>query len=163
MIGHFDLATQVVHAAKAKGLMISTAESCTGGMIAASLTDVAGSSAVFDRGFVTYSYPSKTELLNISKKMLNEFGAVSEPVARQMAQGALGASDANISIAVTGVAGPGADGEKAEGLVWFGLATANGVKTREMNYGSIGRDNVRLATVETALNMLLEEISNDQV
>lgn len=159
MIGHFDLATQVVQAAKAKGLMIATAESCTGGMIAASLTDVAGSSAVFDRGFVTYSYPSKTEILNVSEEMLNKFGAVSEPVARQMALGALGASTANITIAVTGVAGPGADGEKAEGLVWFGLATASNVETREMNYGAIGRDNVRLATVETALNWLLDAIS----
>ena len=159
MIGHFDLATQVIQSAKAKGLKIATAESCTGGMIAAALTDVAGSSAVFDRGFVTYSYPSKTELLNVSEEMLNQFGAVSEPVAERMAVGALGQSDAHLAIAVTGVAGPGADGEKAEGLVWFGIATASSVKTQKMNYGSIGRDNVRLATVETALKWLLDEIS----
>ena len=158
MIGHFELATQVMQAAKAKGLMISTAESCTGGMIAAALTDVAGSSSVFDRGFVTYSYPSKTEMLNVSEEMLKKFGAVSEPVVRQMALGALSGSDADIAIAVTGIAGPGANGEKAEGLVWFGLATASGVETREMNYGAIGRDSVRLATVETALNWLLDEI-----
>ena len=159
MIDHFELATQVVKVAKAKGLMIATAESCTGGMIAASLTDVGGSSAVFDRGFVTYSYPSKTEMLNVSEDMLKEFGAVSEPVARQMALGALNASNADITIAVTGVAGPGADGAKAEGLVWFGLATASGADTREADYGAIGRDNVRLATVGTALNWLLNEIS----
>lgn len=158
MIGHFDLATKVVQAAKAKGVTIATAESCTGGMIAASLTDVAGSSAMFDRGFVTYSYPSKTELLNVSEEMLNEFGAVSEPVARQMALGALEASNADITIAVTGVAGPGADGEKPEGLVWFGMATRRGVETREFNYGAIGRDNVRLATVESALIWLLDEV-----
>jgi len=159
VIGHFDLATKVIQAAKANGLKIATAESCTGGMIAASLTDVAGSSAVFDRGFVTYSYPSKTEILDVSEQMLNEFGAVSEPVARQMALGALAASNADIAIAVTGVAGPGADGEKPEGLVWFGQATRRGVETREMNYGAIGRDNVRMATVEAALNWLLAEIA----
>ncbi len=159
VIGHYDLAAQVVQAAKANGVTIATAESCTGGMIAAALTDVAGSSAVFDRGFVTYSYPSKTEILNVSKEMLNKHGAVSEPVARQMALGALVASSADISIAVTGVAGPGADGEKAEGLVWFGLATKRGVETREFNYGAIGRDNVRLATVESALTWLLAEIT----
>lgn len=159
MIGHFELATQVIQAAKAKGLKIATAESCTGGMIAASLTDVRGSSSVFDRGFVTYSYPSKTAMLGVSEDTLNNFGAVSEPVARQMALGALSSSNTDIAIAVTGVAGPGADGKKAEGLVWFGLATSNGVETREQNYGAIGRDNVRLATVETALNWLLDEIS----
>ncbi len=163
MIGHFDLATQVVQAAKARGVTIATAESCTGGMIAAALTDVAGSSSVFDRGFVTYSYPSKTEMLNVSEQLLNEFGAVSEPVARQMALGALAASSADITIAVTGVAGPGADGNKPEGLVWFGLASASGVETREANYGAIGRDNVRLATVETALGWLLDEITLDKV
>ena len=91
-------------------------------------------------------------------KMLKKFGAVSGPVVRQMALGALSGSDADIAIAVTGIAGPGADGKKAEGLVWLGLATASGVETREMSYGAIGRDNVRLATVETALNWLLDEI-----
>lgn len=159
MIGHFELAAKVVQAARAKGLTIATAESCTGGMIAASLTDVRGSSSVFDRGFVTYSYPSKTAMLGVPTDMLKEFGAVSEQVVRQMALGALNGSDADISIAVTGIAGPGADGNKPEGLVWFGLATANNVETREQNYGAIGRDNVRLATVETALNWLLDEIS----
>lgn len=159
MIEHFELATKVIQAAKAKGLTVSTAESCTGGMIAASLTDVAGSSAVFDRGFVTYSYPSKTEMLGVSPEMLAKYGAVSEAVVKQMASGALSASNANISIAVTGVAGPGADGAKAEGLVWLGLATADGVETLEMNYGAIGRDKVRLATVQTSLNLLFEKIS----
>jgi nicotinamide-nucleotide amidase len=159
VIGHFELASKVVQAAKEKGLAIAAAESCTGGMIAASLTDVAGSSAIFDRGFVTYSYPSKTALLGVSTESLETHGAVSEPVVRQMAIGALTGSNADMSIAVTGVAGPGADGAKAEGLVWLGLATADGVKTLEMNYGPIGRDNVRLATVETALNWLFEEMS----
>lgn len=139
--------------------MLATAESCTGGMIAASLTDVAGSSAVFDRGFVTYSYPSKIETLNVSEEMLAEYGAVSEPVARQMAFGALSTSNADLAIAVTGVAGPGADGDKAEGLVWFALASARGVEAREVNFGAIGRDKVRMATVETALNWLSDKIS----
>ena len=163
MIGHFELAAKVVQTAKAKGLMIATAESCTGGMIAASLTDVRGSSSVFDRGFVTYSYPSKTAMLGVTKDILKKFGAVSEQVVRQMALGALSGSDADIAIAVTGIAGPGADGNKAEGLVWFGLATEGGVETREQNYGAIGRDNVRLATVETALNWLLDETSRAKV
>lgn len=161
MIDHFELAKKVIQAAKANGLTISTAESCTGGMIAASLTDVAGSSAVFDRGFVTYSYPSKTAMLGVSKELLTNYGAVSEPVVRQMAIGALDNSNADISIAVTGVAGPSADGTKAEGLVWFGLATVNGVETLEMNYGAIGRDEVRLATVQTALNWVFEELSKN--
>ncbi|MGE4611613.1 MAG: CinA family protein [Paracoccaceae bacterium] len=159
MISHFDLAARVVQAAKDQGIMIATAESCTGGMIAAALTDVAGSSAVFDRGFVTYSYPSKTEMLDVYKGTLNAFGAISEQVAMEMAAGALQGSDADIAIAVTGVAGPGADGGKAEGLVWFGLATVNEVLTRQQNYGPIGRDNVRMATVETGLQWLLDEIS----
>lgn len=159
MIGHFELAAKVVQAARAKGLTIATAESCTGGMIAASLTDVRGSSFVFDRGFVTYSYSSKTAMLGVPTDMLREFGAVSEQVVHQMALGALSGSDADISVAVTGIAGPGATGNKPEGLVWFGLATANNVETREQNFGAIGRDNVRLATVEMALNWLLDEIS----
>lgn len=161
MIEHFELATKVIQAAKAKGLTIATAESCTGGMIAASLTDVRGASSVFDRGFVTYSYPSKTEMLGVSPETLEKYGAVSEPIVKQMAIGALSASNADISIAVTGVAGPGADGTKAEGLVWLGLATPDGVETLEMNYGAIGRDNVRMATVQTSLNLLFEKISED--
>lgn len=156
---HFTLATEVLNAAKVRGFKIVTAESCTGGMIAAALTDVPGSSAIFERGFVTYSYPSKTTMLGVSKNMLEDFGAVSEPVARQMALGALQNSDANISIAVTGVAGPGADGVKAEGLVWFGLATSLGAQTKEMNFGAIGRNLVRTATVEVALKMLLTELA----
>lgn len=158
MIPHYELARKVVQAAKAKGLVIATAESCTGGMISASLTDVAGSSSVFDRGFVTYSYPSKTDLLNVPISMLTEHGAVSEPVARQMAEGAFKNSRADIAVAVTGVAGPGADGTKPEGLVWFGLASMGGVISVTHNFGPMGRDGVRLATVEIALQLLLAEV-----
>ncbi len=136
--------------------MVATAESCTGGMISAALTDIAGSSAVVDRGFVTYSYASKTAMLGVPAKMLEEHGAVSEPVARQMALGALAASDADLSVAVTGVAGPGADGDKPEGMVWFALATKDGGQTLEKQFGALGRGNVRAATVEVALTLLLE-------
>ena len=146
-----------------QGLTLATAESCTGGWVSMLITSVAGSSNWFDRGFVTYSYPSKTAMLNVSEEMLYEFGAVSEQVASQMALGALESSMADIAIAVTGVAGPGADGEKAEGLVWLGLATANGVETKKQNYGPIGRDNVRLATVKTALTWLLNDIPSLKV
>lgn len=151
-----DLATKVLDACKVRGWMVATAESCTGGMISAALTDVAGSSAVVDRGFVTYSYASKTTMLGVSKEMLALHGAVSEPVVRQMALGALAASDADLSVAVTGVAGPGADGDKPEGMVWFAVATKDGVRTLEKQFGALGRANVRTETVETALNLLLE-------
>ena len=159
MIAHHKLAEKVVLAAKAEGITIVTAESCTGGMVAASLTDITGSSAVFDRGFVTYSYASKTDLLDVPNSMLTEFGAVSERVAKQMALGALAASTAEISIAITGVAGPGADGAKPEGLVWFALARNGSAETLKMDYGAVGRDQVRLASVETALIWLHEEIT----
>lgn len=152
---HFGLASEVLNAAKARGWKIATAESCTGGMISAALTDVAGSSAVFDRGFVTYSYPSKTDLLGVSTDALNEYGAVSETVARQMAEGALARSFADVAVAVTGVAGPGADGEKPEGMVWLAIATNTSVTAKEMQFGAIGRDKVRTATVGVALEMLL--------
>lgn len=151
-----DLAAQVLDACKARGWMVATAESCTGGMISAALTDVAGSSAVVDRGFVTYSYAAKTEMLSVSAEMLVEHGAVSEPVAQQMALGALAASDADLSVAVTGVAGPGADGEKPEGMVWFAVATKDGVQTLKKQFGALGRANVRTATVELALHLLLD-------
>ncbi len=156
----YDLARQVLDAAKAKGWMIATAESCTGGMISAALTDVPGSSAVVDRGFVTYSYPAKTAMLDVPEQMLRENGAVSEPVARQMAEGALAHSDADITVAVTGVAGPGADGPKPEGLVWFAIATATNTTSWKKEFGALGRDKVRQATVAEALTHLLATLSH---
>jgi len=153
---HFDLAAKTLDAAKTQDWKIATAESCTGGMIAAALTDVPGSSVVFDRGFVTYSYPSKTEMLGVSENMLKTYGAVSEPVAAQMAKGALEKSLANITVAVTGVAGPGADGNKPEGMVWLAVATTSGIRTKEMQFGAIGRNAVRQATVKVALQMMLD-------
>ena len=117
-------ARALLDAARARGWKIATAESCTGGLVSAAITDIAGSSDVFDRGFVTYSYPAKVAMLGVPQALLTAHGAVSEPVARAMAEGALAASDADLAIAVTGVAGPGASEAKPEGLVWFATATA---------------------------------------
>lgn len=152
---HFDLASEVLNAAKKRGWKIATAESCTGGMVAAALTDVAGSSDVFDCGFVTYSYGSKIDTLLISQETLDRYGAVSQEIATEMAQGAFRNSAADITVAITGVAGPGADGIKPEGMVCFALATNEGVTSREVHFGPLGRENVRLAAVEVALKMLL--------
>jgi len=135
--------------------MISTAESCTGGMIVAALTDIAGSSAVVDRGFVTYSNAAKTEMLGVLPDTLAEHGAVSEPVAREMADGALSNSAAQLSVSVTGIAGPGGSEHKPEGRVCFGLAR-KGLKTftETQDFGSIGRAQVRRRSRDHALILL---------
>jgi nicotinamide-nucleotide amidase len=140
----------------AAGLMISAAESCTGGLIAGALTEIAGSSAVVDRGFVTYTNKAKTEMLGVQEDTLARYGAVSEETARQMVHGALFRSHADIAIAVTGVAGPGGgSAEKPVGLVHLAAKSrTSGLAHRKMLYGDIGRDQVRLATVRTALAML---------
>ena len=148
-------------AISARGWRIATAESCTGGLVAAALTDVAGSSEVFDRGFVSYSYPSKVAMLGVPQLLLTEHGAVSEPVARAMAEGALAASEADVAVAVTGVAGPGASDAKPEGLVWFATATADGTRTRKAEFGAIGRGAVRARSVETALALLLQAVARE--
>jgi len=118
-----ELAEQVLAQCRARGLRLATAESCTGGLVAAALTHIAGSSDVFERGFVTYSNEAKTELLGVPAALIAEHGAVSEPVARAMAEGALRGSHADMAVSVTGIAGPGGgSGEKPVGLVWFGFA-----------------------------------------
>jgi nicotinamide-nucleotide amidase len=138
----------------AKGHMMATAESCTGGMIAAACTDLAGSSAWFERGFVTYSNEAKTELLGVPAALITEHGAVSEPVVRAMAEGALRHARAHIAVAVTGVAGPGGGStDKPVGSVWFGWATAAGVKTQLRHFDG-DRQQVRQATVRHALQGL---------
>jgi nicotinamide-nucleotide amidase len=152
-------ARAVLKAARGKGWMVTAAESCTGGLVSAALTDIAGSSDVFDRGFVTYSYPSKTALLGVPEAMLAENGAVSEPVARAMALGALGASGADLAVAITGVAGPGGSEAKPEGLVWFAVATRAGVRSEKRAFGPLGREIVRLRSVETALDLMLQEMA----
>ncbi len=148
-------AETVIAALKAKGWMLSTAESCTGGMIAARITDVAGSSAVLDRGYVTYSNTAKMEMLGVHADTLDAHGAVSEAVAREMVDGALARSGCQISVSVTGIAGPGGSEHKPEGRVCFGVATAAGTHTETVDFGARGRAQVREATVAHAFNLIL--------
>jgi nicotinamide-nucleotide amidase len=137
------------------GLFLATAESCTGGMIAAACTDLAGSSAWFERGFVTYSNAAKTELLGVDAALIAQHGAVSEPVARAMAFGAVRHSHAQVSVAVTGVAGPaGGSADKPVGTVWFAWSM-NGSLHSEMMCFSGDRASVRQATVRHAIGRLL--------
>ena len=151
-------AATVLDAARARGVMLAAAESCTGGMIMAALTAVPGSSAVVDRGFVTYSNAAKVEMLGVLQATLDAHGAVSEPVAREMALGALARSGAGLTVSVTGIAGPGGSEHKPEGRVCFGLADGTGTVTETVEFGAIGRDAVRAATVEHALSMLLARL-----
>jgi nicotinamide-nucleotide amidase len=135
---------------------MATAESCTGGLIAATCTDLAGSSVWFERGFVTYSNAAKTELLGVDEALIAQHGAVSETVARAMAQGAVARSRAQVALAVTGVAGPsGGSVEKPVGTVWFGWATPSGVVTQMQRFDG-DRAAVRQATVRHALRRLIE-------
>lgn len=139
----------------AKGLRIVTAESCTGGLIAAALTAVPGSSAVVERGFVTYSNEAKAEAIGVPPDLIAAHGAVSEPVARAMAEGALAHSRADIAVSVTGVAGPGGGStDKPVGLVHFGCARRGGpIRHVERRFGDIGRDAIRAASVIQALDL----------
>ncbi len=135
---------------------IATAESCTAGLISAEITSVAGSSAIFDRGFTTYSNAAKVEMLGVSQATLDEFGAVSEHVAMEMAEGALRRSDATIAVSVTGIAGPGGSESKPEGQVCFGVAGLECKTTTEtVDFGAIGRPNVRNSTVNHAIELLI--------
>ena len=152
-----QLAEQVLAACRAKKWMLATAESCTGGMIAAALTDIAGSSDVVERGFVSYSNEAKTEMLGVPGDLIKRVGAVSTEVAQAMAAGALAHAPVHLSVAVTGIAGPGGgSAEKPVGLVHFGLATKDGVLKAERHVFPGDRAAVRGATVMRALEMLLE-------
>ncbi|MEM1274074.1 MAG: CinA family protein [Pseudomonadota bacterium] len=151
-------ARAVLDALKERGWMLSTAESCTGGMIAAALTDIAGSSAVFERGFVTYSNAAKIAMLGVSAATLARSGAVSQDIAAEMARGARTRSEAQIAVAVTGIAGPGGTEHKPEGRVCFGIATAAETRTQTVEFGAIGRAEVRSASVAYALSMILEAL-----
>jgi len=139
-------------------LTIATAESCTGGLVAGVLTEIPGSSAVVERGFVTYSNAAKTELLGVPAALLARAGAVSREVAEAMAAGALAHSPADLAVAITGIAGPdGGTVEKPVGLVHFAAGRRGGVTIhRERRFGNIGRSGVRLASVAEALAMLTE-------
>ncbi|SER31817.1 nicotinamide-nucleotide amidase [Faunimonas pinastri] len=151
-----EQATDLLAECRRAGLMIATAESCTGGLIAAALTEVAGSSDVFERGFVTYSNRAKAEEIAVPADLISAYGAVSEPVARAMATGTLLHSAADLSVAVTGIAGPGGgSAEKPVGLVHLAAARRGGaVIHSEQRFGDRGRGAVRLATVAEAFRLL---------
>lgn len=156
----FNIALLLSEELREQKLRLVTAESCTGGLLAALLTEISGSSAYIDRAFVTYTNRSKQEMLGVPGDVLADYGAVSEPVARLMVQGALENSRANIAIAITGVAGPtGGTPLKPVGTVHLACLRENRSLIHEVrNYGNIGRNEVRLASVETALEMIKEQV-----
>lgn len=148
-------ATSVIEALRRRGWRLTTVESCTGGLIAGAITDIAGASDVFDRGFVTYSNAAKIEMLGIRPETLDAHGAVSEQVAAEMASGALARSAARIALSATGIAGPGGSDHKPEGRVCFGLACGATVQTGTEEFGAIGRAEVRAAAVRHGLSLIL--------
>lgn len=153
-----DRAAALVRRYADRGLRLATAESCTGGLVAGLLTEVPGSSAVVERGFVTYSNEAKVEMLGVPGDLIDSHGAVSEPVARAMAEGALMRSRAHVAVAITGIAGPGgATATKPVGLVHFGLAVQGRPTVHlQRRYGDLGRSAVRDRAVEDALGLLEE-------
>jgi len=155
-----DLANALLQACQKRGIMLATAESCTGGMIIAALTDIAGSSAVVDRGFITYSNEAKMDMLGISASTLDAHGAVSRETAIEMAKGALARSRAGLTLAVTGIAGPGGgSAEKPVGLVWFGVGLDGHIVTAERKlFADKGRDFIRQETVRHALELGLHAL-----
>ena len=150
-----NFALQILETAKKRGIMIATAESCTGGMVAAALTDIAGSSAVFERGFVTYTNRAKIEMLGVMPATLQAHGAVSEQVALEMAMGALTGSVADLTVSITGIAGPGGSEFKPEGRVCFAVTDARSATAETAEFGAIGRAKVRAAARDHALGLLL--------
>ena len=141
--------------ARAQGVRIATAESCTGGMVAAALTDIPGSSDVVERGFVTYSNAAKMDMLGVRAETLAAHGAVSEEVAREMAEGALTHAPVQLAVSITGIAGPGGSEFKPEGRVCFGIAaTGHATQTETVEFGALGRDRVRAAARDHALALL---------
>jgi nicotinamide-nucleotide amidase len=153
-----SLANDVLDALRRRGWHVATAESCTGGMIAAALTDIAGSSDVVDRGYVTYSNAAKSELLGVAPALIAAHGAVSREVAEAMASGALARAHVEIAVAVTGIAGPGGGSEaKPVGLVWFGLASKGEPPRTEREIFPGSRADVRAAATRRALALLLEK------
>ncbi|SCY82671.1 CinA family protein [Microvirga guangxiensis] len=153
-------AANLLKAYEEKGLKIATAESCTGGLVAGLLTEIAGSSAVVERGFVTYSNEAKSESIGVPADLIAAHGAVSEPVARAMAEGALAHSRADVAVGITGIAGPGGgSAAKPVGLVHFGLARMGSPTIHlERRYGDLGREAVRRSAVEDALGLLEKAI-----
>ena len=154
------LARRVIAAAQDRGVMLATAESCTGGMLSAALTDIPGCSAALDRAFVTYSNQAKVQMLGVSQQALDDHGAVSPQVAAQMAAGALKRSGAGLAVSITGIAGPGGSESKPEGRVCFGIASVDGLRTETMEFGALGRDGVRRASTAHAMTMILAALGN---
>ena len=153
------IADQILDKASKYGVMIATAESCTGGMVAAALTEIPGSSRVVDRGFITYSNAAKTQMIGVDAALIAAHGAVSEPVAVAMAEGALANSDAGIAVSITGLAGPGGSDHKPEGRVCFGLAqTGQATHFETIEFGALGRENVRIGARDHALQLLLRHL-----
>jgi nicotinamide-nucleotide amidase len=155
-------ATALIDLCVRKQLKLATAESCTGGLVASALTEVPGSSAVLDRGFITYSNAAKQQMLGVSADILRNHGAVSRATAEAMARGALGNANADMVIAITGIAGPGGgSSDKPVGLVHFAAGSRNGARSHtEIHYGDIGRAEVRRKSVLQALAMLKELADN---
>ena len=152
----------ILDLAKARGVMVATAESCTGGMVAAALTDLPGSSAMFERGFVTYTNAAKIAMLGVSDTTLRAHGAVSEAVAREMAEGAIARSEAQLAVSITGIAGPGGSEHKPEGRVCFGLARkGRATRTQTVEFGAPGRDTVRARSRDHALGLILQGLRDD--
>jgi len=150
-------ADSLVTAARAAGLVLTTAESCTGGLVAAAITEVPGASDVFDRGFVTYSNDAKTAMLGVAQKLIKAHGAVSEEVAEAMAAGALNASLATLAVSVTGIAGPGGSDSKPEGRVCFAVARlGHATRSETVEFGALGRRRVREAACDQAIALMLK-------
>ena len=155
-----SIAAEILEAAQRRGVMLASAESCTGGMVAVALTDVAGSSGAFERGFVTYSNAAKMQMLGVSAATIEAHGAVSEEVAAEMARGACLNSDAGVSVSITGIAGPGGSEFKPEGRVCFGLCNAGAITAETVEFGALGREKVREAARDHALTLLLDALSD---
>jgi nicotinamide-nucleotide amidase len=153
------LARQILSQAREQRALIATAESCTGGMVGAALTDLPGSSDVYTGGFITYSNTLKRNLLNVSEAALVQHGAVSEPVAREMASGARVQTGATHAVAITGIAGPGGSEFKPEGRVCFAVASPAGIISETVDFGALGRDPVRRAARDHALRLLAQALS----
>lgn len=157
-----QLSEQVGQALKARGATVTTAESCTGGWVAKTLTDIAGSSAWFERGFVTYSNEAKSQMIGVSEATLLDHGAVSEPVVVEMAIGALRAARADYAISVSGIAGPdGGSAEKPVGTVWFGVASASGQGVTQRECFAGDREAVRRQATAYALNLLWQQFQQN--
>ena len=156
-----DIAKEVFDLASTNRVVIASAESCTGGMLSSAITEIPGSSAIFECAYVTYSNVSKMKLLGVNKNTLDCYGAVSEEVAGEMAIGALNNSQASLAVSITGIAGPGGSIAKPEGMVCFSIAVKNEIKlTETKNWGPLGRDRVRQTATLHGLQLLSRTLSS---